>query len=46
MSTPAPALSFVIPLYNKCGTVERALRSVLAQTFQDFEMEFAHAGQD
>ena len=30
-------ISVVIPLYNAGGTVERTLRSVLAQTFTDFE---------
>lgn len=31
-------ISVVIPLYNAGGTVERTLRSVLAQTFTDFEI--------
>jgi glycosyltransferase involved in cell wall biosynthesis len=33
-----PAVSVVVPVYNKQRTVRRALRSVLAQTFQDFEL--------
>ena len=33
-----PALSVVVPLYNKEREVQRALRSVLAQTFADFEV--------
>jgi glycosyltransferase involved in cell wall biosynthesis len=33
-----PAISVVIPLYNKGPHIARALNSVLAQTFQDFEV--------
>jgi hypothetical protein len=33
-----PALSVVVPLYNKSRCVERAIRSALAQTYTDFEL--------
>jgi glycosyltransferase involved in cell wall biosynthesis len=36
--TGAPFFSVVIPVYNRADVLGRALQSVLAQTFQDFEI--------
>lgn len=33
-----PAVSVIIPAHNRADTIDRALRSVFAQTFQDFEI--------
>ena len=38
MTETAPFFSVVIPVYNKGPHVARAIKSVLTQTFQDFEM--------
>ena len=37
-TSAAPAVSVVVPLYNKAPHVEAALRSILAQSFTDFEV--------
>src|SRR4051794_22089991 len=37
-STMRPCVSVVIPTYNRSWGLTRALQSVLAQTFQDYEI--------
>ena len=37
-STRAPAVSIVLPTYNRARLLERSIRSVLAQTYTDFEL--------
>lgn len=36
--TGAPFFSVIIPVYNRADVLDRALQSVLAQSFQDFEI--------
>lgn len=36
--------SVVVPLYNKAHTLERCLRSVISQTFSDFEVIIINDG--
>jgi len=40
----SPLLRVVIPVYNRCACVHEALRSVLDQTFTDFEVLVADDG--
>lgn len=37
-ASPNPAISIVIPLYNKASHIRRAVQSVIDQTFQGFEL--------
>ncbi len=38
MTTSAPTASIVVPAYNSAGTITETLRSLLRQTFADFEL--------
>ncbi len=38
MNSQNPKFSIIIPLYNKSATIDASIRSVLAQTFTDFEL--------
>jgi hypothetical protein len=41
-----PKVSIIIPVYNRCEKVKLAIDSVLAQTFQDFEVIVVDDGSD
>lgn len=41
-----PALSVIMAVYNKAGLLERSIRSVLAQTFEDFELLLIDDGSE
>jgi glycosyltransferase involved in cell wall biosynthesis len=36
--TISPTVSVIIPVYNRAATINRAIQSVLAQTFEDYEI--------
>lgn len=44
MSRSSPSVSVVIPTFNRARVLSRALSSVLAQTFQDFEVHVIDDG--
>lgn len=44
MTNNSPLISVIIPLYNKGPYVERAIRSVLTQSIQDFEIIIVEGG--
>lgn len=39
-----PIFSVIVPLYNKSGTLQKSITSVLTQTFQDFEIIIVNDG--
>ena len=40
----SPTVTVIVPTYNRAHLVSRAIRSVLAQTFQDWELEVVDDG--
>jgi glycosyltransferase involved in cell wall biosynthesis len=44
MQTPQPAISVLMPVYNAGPFLERAVRSILNQTFRDFELIIVNDG--
>ena len=46
MTANFPALSVIIPAYNRAAIVPRAIRSVLAQTLEDWELIVVDNGSD
>src|SRR4029453_9611196 len=39
-----PLVSVILPTYNRAGTLDRAVRSVLSQTFHNFELVIVDDG--
>ena len=44
MTNYIPTFSIIIPLYNKESEVKRAVNSVLAQSFDDYEIIIVNDG--
>jgi len=46
LSESSPLVTVIIPTYNRCARLERAIDSVLAQTFTDYELIVVDDGSE
>ena len=46
MTLPAPTVSIIMPMHNVAPYVSAAIRSILSQSWQDFELIVVDDGSD